>query len=188
HLYLATAYAQQYIPGVESPENTHLGEMAVREYQRVLEISPKSPESLKGVASLYLQMKKFDDAKSFYRRAIEEAPDDPENYYSIGVIDWTLAFSPRMQLREKLALRPDEPAPIDFAGCWELRDSNQSVIEEGIVMLTKAIDLRRDYDHAMAYMNLHYRETAEIQRNDPASRASALPTSYYWVAVTMASK
>src|SRR5216683_2495316 len=102
-------------------------------------------------------MKKFEDAKSFYRRAIDEDPDDPEGYYSMGVIDWTLAYTPRMKLREKLALRPDEPMPIDASGCWPLRESNQSAIKEGMDMIARAIELRPDYDDAMAYMNLLYR-------------------------------
>ena len=89
HLYLATAYAQQHIPGVDSPENIQLVENAISEYQQVLKIEPQSIDSLKGVAYLYLQTKKFDDAKDFYRKAIQADPSDPENYYSIGVIDWT---------------------------------------------------------------------------------------------------
>ena len=188
HLYLATAYALQYIPGVESPENLRVAEAAVLEYQRILEINSKSQNSLRGLANLYMQMKKFEEAKSFYRRAIDEDPDDPASYYSIGVIDWTLAYSPRMKLREKLALRPDEPMPISAPGCWELRDSNQSVIKEGLEMMTKAIDLRPDYDDAMAYMNLLYRERAEIQCNDAKSRASDLATADHWVDLVMGTK
>ena len=188
HLYLATAYAQQYIPGVDSPENVHVGEAAVSEYQKVLEVDPKSQNSLRGVAYLYLQMKKFDEAKAFYRQAIEIDPTDPESYYSIGVIDWTEAYSPRMKLREKLGLKPDEPLPIDAPGCWELRDSNQSVIKEGMDTMTRAIELRPDYDDAMAYMNLLYRERAEIQCNDPESRASDLAKADHWVDLTMGTK
>jgi tetratricopeptide (TPR) repeat protein len=32
-LYLATAYAQQYIPGAETPENNHNGEQAIDQYK-----------------------------------------------------------------------------------------------------------------------------------------------------------
>jgi tetratricopeptide (TPR) repeat protein len=188
HLYLATAYAQQYIPGVDLPENAHLGEMAVSEYQKVLEINSKSQNSLKGLAYLSLQMKKFDDAKAFYRRTIDEDPNDPETYYSIGVIDWTVAYTPRMKLREKLALKPDEPMPIDAPGCWELRDSNLDVINEGVNMMAKALELRHDYEDAMAYMNLLYRERAEIQCNDAESHASDLAKADHWVDLTMETK
>lgn len=180
HLYLATAYAEQYIPGVESPDNVHYAEASVSEYQKVLEINPKSWESLKGVAYIYLQRKKFADAKAFYGKAIDLDPGDPETYYSIGVIDWTLAYIPRTELRERLALKPDAPLPIGAPECWELRDSNQAAIKEGMEMLTKAIDLRPDYDDAMAYLNLLYRERAEIECSDPASRAKDLQAADHW--------
>src|SRR5512133_921888 len=57
-LYLATAYAQQYIPGVETSENTRNAEQAIGEYQKVLAQDPKNINSVKGIAFLYLQMKK----------------------------------------------------------------------------------------------------------------------------------
>jgi len=34
-------------------------------------------------------MKKFEDAKTYYRKAIAFDPNDPEPYYSVTVIDWT---------------------------------------------------------------------------------------------------
>jgi tetratricopeptide (TPR) repeat protein len=133
-------------------------------------------------------MKKFDDAKAFYRRTLDEDPNDPEAYYSIGVIDWTVAYTPRMKLREKLALKPDEPMPIDAPGCWELRDSNLDVISEGMNMMAKALELRHDYDDAMAYMNLLYRERAEIQCNDAERHAADISKADHWVDLTMDAK
>jgi tetratricopeptide (TPR) repeat protein len=35
-LYLATAYAQQYIPGVDSPDNLQNATLAIKQYQSVL--------------------------------------------------------------------------------------------------------------------------------------------------------
>src|SRR6266581_593618 len=86
-LYLATAYAQQYIPGADTEENNRMGQAAIDEYKKVLERDPKSINSAKGIAYLYLQMKKFDQSKEFYRKASQLDPNDPEPYYSIGVID-----------------------------------------------------------------------------------------------------
>src|SRR5712692_11523540 len=37
HLYLATAFMSQYIPGAESPENIRMAENAYSEYMRVLQ-------------------------------------------------------------------------------------------------------------------------------------------------------
>src|SRR5213078_1973347 len=41
-LYLATAYAQQYIPGAETEDNTKMGQQAIDEYQEVLKQDPKN--------------------------------------------------------------------------------------------------------------------------------------------------
>ena len=41
-------------------------------------------------------------------------------------------------------------------------------------MLDKAMNLRKDYDDAMAYLNLMYRERADIQCGDPDARAADL--------------
>jgi tetratricopeptide (TPR) repeat protein len=187
HLYLATAYAEQYIPGVDSPENVGMAEAAISEYQGVLKIDPHSLNSLKGVAYLHLQMKKFDDAKSYYRKATELDASDAENYYSIGVIDWTQAYTIRMERREKLRLKPEQPL-INVPECWDVRNSTEGVVKEGMEMIGKALELRSDYDDAMAYMNLMYRERADIQCNDPGSYASDLKAADHWVDVTISTK
>src|SRR5947208_13193653 len=38
HLYLANSYSAEYIPGVDSPANIHMGEAAISEYQSVIQI------------------------------------------------------------------------------------------------------------------------------------------------------
>jgi len=39
-LYLATAYAQQYIPGAEIPDNNRFAEQAIVQYTQVLQVDP----------------------------------------------------------------------------------------------------------------------------------------------------
>ncbi|HUK25706.1 MAG TPA: tetratricopeptide repeat protein [Terriglobales bacterium] len=191
-LYLATAYAQQYIPGADTEDNNRLGQNAIDEYKSVLDRDPKNINSVKGIAYLYLQMKKFEDAKQYYRRATELDPNDPEPYYSIGVIDWTQAYQPRMEARAKLGLKPD----AELSGkdkdqkqaCADLKDKNWSTIQDGMTELNKALELRPDYDDAMAYMNLMYREKADLECEDPDARAADLKTADEWVDKTMATK
>ena len=186
-LYLATAYAQQYIPGVDSPENLQNANSAIEQYKSVLEQDPKNVNSIKGIAYLYLQMKKFEDAKDYYRKAIALDPNDPEAYYSVGVIDWTQAYQPRMEERAKLGLRPDEPLK-DKKLCAKLRGDSETVIQDGLDNLSKALQLRQDYDDAMAYLNLLYREKADRECDMPDQRAADLKTADEWVDKTMAAK
>jgi tetratricopeptide (TPR) repeat protein len=186
-LYLATAYAQQYIPGAETEDNNRMAQQAIDQYKAVLERDPKNVNSVKGIAYLYLQMKKFEEAKQYYRKASELDANDPEAYYSIGVIDWTQSYQPRMEERAKLGLKPEEPLK-DKKVCATLRQKVSDVIQDGIAMLEKALQLRPDYDDAMAYMNLLYRERADVQCDDPAARAADLKTADEWVDKTMAVK
>ena len=86
-LYLAAAYFAQYVPGVDSPDNMHNANLAIEQYNAVLDKQPNNVNSIKGIAILDLQMKKFDEAKKYYRKAVELDPNDPEAYYSVGVID-----------------------------------------------------------------------------------------------------
>jgi tetratricopeptide (TPR) repeat protein len=186
-LYLATAYAQQYIPGVDSPDNLKSANLAIEQFQAVLEMDPKSINSIKGIATLYLGMKKFEEAKSYFHKAVDLDPNDPEAYYSVGVIDWTQAYQPRMEERAKLGLRPDEPLK-DKKLCAKLRDDGGAVIQDGLDNLNKAIQLRQDYDDAMAYVNLLYREKSDRECDLPDQRAADLKTADEWVDKTMAAK
>ena len=54
-LYLATAYATQYIPGAPSDENIRMGEAAVKEFQDVLATDPNNISAIDGIGSILLQ-------------------------------------------------------------------------------------------------------------------------------------
>src|SRR6266568_390757 len=158
-LYLATAYAQQYIPGADTEDNNRMANSAIEEYKNVLQADPNNVGSVKGIAYLYLQMKKFEQAKEYYNKATQIDPRDPETYYSVAVIDWTEAYQPRMEERAKLGLKPTEPLK-DKKTCDLLKAKSEASVEDGINMLNQARKFRPDYDDAMAYMNLLYRERA----------------------------
>jgi len=194
-LYLATAYAQQYIPGADTPDNNRNAEQAIDQFKQVLDQHPGRDQqitSLKGIASLYFNMKKLDMAKEYHKKVAELDPNDPETYYSIGVIDWTEAYQPRMEERAKLGLKPDQPLNVKDKDqrkvCDALSAKSADTVKDGIDNLNKALQLRPDYDDAMAYMNLMYREKADIECEDPAARAQDLKIADEWVDKTMATK
>jgi tetratricopeptide (TPR) repeat protein len=186
-LYLATAYAQQYIPGAETPENNRMAEQAIEEYKKVLQMDPKNTHSVKGIAALYFNMKRLDQAKEYHEKAKQLDPNDPEEYYSIAVIDWTQAYAPRQQARAGLGLKPDEPLK-DKKVCESLRVRNLSKVDDGIQNLDKALQIRPDYDDAMAYMNLLYREKADLECSSPEARTADLKAADEWVDKTMSTK
>lgn len=186
-LYLATAYAQRYVPGADTPENNQMGQQAIDEYKKVLQVDPSNTNSVKGIASLYFNMKKFDQAKEYHEKAKQLDPNDPEEYYSIAVIDWTQSYAPRQEERAKMGLKPEEPLK-DKKVCESLRDRNLPKVDEGIQSLNKALQLRPDYDDAMAYLNLLYREKADLECGNLDARSADLKIADEWVDKTMATK
>src|SRR5882724_9584914 len=124
-LYLATAYASQYIPGAPSEQNVALGTAAVNEFKEVLAIDPNNLSAIDGIGSILFQMagtpyapKKFEESKSYHQKHIDLKPNDPEPYYWIGVIDWTLAFRANGEARAeynrgniKKQLKDADPLP-----------------------------------------------------------------------------
>jgi tetratricopeptide (TPR) repeat protein len=193
-LYLATAYAQQYIPGADSPENNRYAEQAIDVFKQVLDLHPLKEQqihSLKGIASLYFNMKRFDQGKEYYEKVAGLDPNDPETYYSIAVIDWTQSYQRRMDERAKLGLKPTDDLK-DKKDCATLiktiKDQNQPQVQDGIQKLQKALELRPDYDDAMAYLNLLYREQADLQCDNPEARKADLKLADDWVDKTMATK
>ena len=187
-LYLATACVAQYVPGGDTPENLRYADCAIQQYQNVLDEpgAPKATQvlSTKGLASLYFNMKKFDQAKDYDKKAITLDPQDADNYYAVAVIDWTQSYVPRMEARGKLGLKPDDPIK-DKKVCEDIKSKNEDRVKEGVDMLDKAMTLRKDYDDAMAYLNLMYRERADIQCGDNDARAADLKLADEMVEKTM---
>lgn len=172
-LYLATAYASQYIPGAPSEQNQRVGGQAVEEFKEVLEKHPDNLNAIDGVGSILFQMagtpfdpKKFEESKIYHQKHIDLKPDDPEPYYWLGVIDWTLAFRANGEMRReynekniKKQVKDTDPLPAAIRG--DYLSKYGSLIDEGIEKLQKAISIRPDYDDAMAYLNLLYRRKAD---------------------------
>jgi tetratricopeptide (TPR) repeat protein len=195
HLYLATTYAERFIPGVDLPDNLHSAELAIHHYQFVLDSDTSQGNkvnSAKGIASLYFNTKKFDEAKKYNLIVSDMDPQDPDPYYTVGVIDWTQCYQPRMAERAKLGLEPpdalDPKNKDQKKACDELKAKNAALITEGIDSLKKAIDLRPDYDDAMAYLNLMYREKADLECDDIVAREADFKTADEWVDKTLAVK
>jgi len=190
-LYLATAYATQYIPGAPSPENQARGNQAVAEFKEVLETYPDNLSAIDGVGSILFQMagtpfdeKKFAESKTYHQKHIELRPQDPEPYYWIAVIDWTLAYRVNGEMRLeynknnlKKQVKDTDPLPATLRP--EYISKSGALVDEGIADLQKAVQLKPDYDDAMGYLSLLYRRKADMvetadERNNLEKQADDL--------------
>jgi tetratricopeptide (TPR) repeat protein len=173
-LYLATAYASQYIPGAPSEENMRHGQEAIAEYKDVVDKDPNNLSAIDGLASILYQMagqpfdeKKFEESKAYHEKHIALKPQDPQPYYSIGVIDWALAYRGNTEMRSDYnkahitkQIKDSDALPPDVRKAYT--DKYQAMVDDGIASLKKAIELKPDYDDAMTYLNLLYRRKADM--------------------------
>ena len=186
-LYLATAYAQQYTPGVETPENLEMANHALEQYAAVLQRDPANVTSVKGIAFLHAQLKHLPEAKEAYKKAVDLDPKDPENFYSVGVIDWSMVYRDVMQEKSKLNLDSQDTL-MRSTECSDFRAKDISSIEDGITMLTQAVALRPNYDDAMAYMNLLYHLRADLDCGNETAYKADLENAEQWADAAMAAR
>src|SRR5208283_1941144 len=58
--YLATALAQNVVPGLDTPDNLKTAQQAIDIFQEVLAKDPSDVNSLKNIASIYFSIKNLD--------------------------------------------------------------------------------------------------------------------------------
>ncbi len=178
-LYLATAYASQYVPGAPSQENINNGNQAIAEFKAILDNDPNNLAAIDGIGSILYNMggspfdaAKLNESKSYHEKHIQIKPEDPEPYYWVGVIDWSLAFRANKDMRDaynqkaKKPIKESDPMPPALA--MEFSSKYGTVVDDGITNLQKAMTLRSEYDDAMAYLNLLYRQKADMETSKEA--------------------
>lgn len=177
-LYLATAYTMEYVPGGDTPDNMKTGQQAIGAFEQVLQIDPTNSNALGSIGQIYYEMKDYDKAKQYQLRLMKIQPNNPDPYYWIGVLDWLPSYKNDMTLRQQLNLitpkdpaKPDVLPPLPAKAQQQLAAQNGPVIDEGIQSLKKALDLKPDYADAMSYLNLMYRQKADLETSKDARQA-----------------
>ena len=164
--YLATAYMNQYIPASESEANLELARQALEGFREVLDRNPTEPQAILAmscIASLHFNMKENETALEWYEKLLAKDPNNTQALYTKGVIAWMETYQPRLEVRAMLGMTPEDPGPIkDDEAKTELAEMNLPLIEDGMKSLQTAIQIDPDYDDAMVYLNLLYRERADI--------------------------
>jgi len=180
--YLATALAQNIVPGLETPENIKTAEQAIAIFKDVLAKDPNDVNSLKQIAGIYYQIKKNDDAKTWQKQVLAKDPHDPEAAYTIGVIDWDVAHKNVLTALQAAGLNDDgqgnAKAPKQVMEA--IKAKNTPLVEEGLQFLNQAVANRANYDDAMAYLNLTYRRKADLDFGNAAAVKADLASADEW--------
>jgi len=193
-LYLATAYFNQYIPSGESPENLKIAAQAIDAYEDVLKADANNANAIASIAQIYYYEKNFEKAKEYQRRLLQADPNNPVPYYWIGVLDWAICFPRSQQMRKDLKIEfpkdPKDPStlpPFPAKARADLEEKNGPLVKEGVEVLEKAIQLKPNDFETMAYLNLMYRQKADLEP-DAAAREADLKQAENWVDKALALK
>jgi tetratricopeptide (TPR) repeat protein len=178
--FLATALSQNVVPGLTTPDNLKTAQQAIDTFQQVLADDPTDVNSLKGVASLYFNTKKFDQAKEWQKKVLAIDPKDPEAAYTVGVIDWTQAHENLLKMNGN---NDDGKGNVKFLvkkNCADIQQENGPLVEDGLKYLNMAIENRPNYEEAMDYLNLSYRRKADVDCGNAAAVKADVDTADDW--------
>jgi tetratricopeptide (TPR) repeat protein len=161
---LGYALMQQFVPGDPTPANQDIALAARQRFVDVLDLDPKNSDAISCIARLAYQQQKFDDGRLWYGKLADNDPKSAEAYYMLGVIGWAETNVQLTQARERLGMQPQDRGPLkDPTVRDETRKQNWERIAKAIEDLTHALSLDPKHDDAMAYLNLVYRQRADLQ-------------------------
>jgi tetratricopeptide (TPR) repeat protein len=169
--YLATALAQNVVPGMDSADNIKTANQAIDIFKQVLATNPNDINSMKQIAGIYFSIKQLDNAEDWQKKVLAVDPKDPEAAYTVGVIDWTKAHENKLKALQDAGLNDDGKGNVKAPKkvMDPLAKENAPLVDEGLKYLTMAVDNRPNYDDAMQYLNLIYRNKADVDFGNNAA-------------------
>ncbi len=180
--YLATALAQNVVPGLDTPDNLKTAQQAISMFQDVLAKDPNDVNSIKQIAGIYFSIKKFNEAKDWQKKVLAVDPKDPEAAYTVGVINWTLAHENALKALVPAGINDDGEGNVKAPKkvLQTIKDENSDLVSEGLQYLNQAVVNRPNYDDAMAYLNLTYRRKADVDFQDPNAVKADVASAKEW--------
>jgi tetratricopeptide (TPR) repeat protein len=153
-LYLATSYMSQFVPGSTDPKSEKMAMKAIETFEFIANNAEKvdnKKSAMIAIASLYYQLKRVDESKEWCNKVLKIDPAASEAYYRIAVVDYDAAS-------EKTGMQGEN---IEYMSAEE-KTKVKAGIDEGLMCLSKAIEIKPDYWDAMEYQNLLFREKAKF--------------------------
>jgi tetratricopeptide (TPR) repeat protein len=188
--YLATAIAQNVIPGLNSPDNLQTANQAIDIFKQILDKDPTDVNSLKQVAGLYFSVKNLDEAKAWQKKVLAVDPKDPEAAYTIGVIDWTLAHQNKLKALGDAGIDDDGKGNVKAPKkiMEALKVQNAPLVDDGLQYLNMAVANRANYDDAMQYLNLIYRNKADVDFGNAEAVKADVAAAEDWTSKAMGTR
>jgi TonB family protein len=144
-LYLARTYASLFAPDGKSEENQEFARRAIETYEEVIRKEPNNVAAINGLGAIYQNSGELQKARVYYLKNAELNPLNPQAFFQVGSTDWMIVFNEHV--------RP----PVE---------EQEHLIEEGLRSLDIALAIDPEYEDAMAYKNLLFREKARLASNE----------------------
>ena len=162
-LYLATAYRSQFIPQATSVENLEKARQAIETFVDVIDKAGEDKgaraTAMANLAGIYSGMGEYEKAKEWYRDRMDLEPDNADPLYGIGTVNWQLVYDETGMTGENIENMEEK----------QLAEVN-GLVDEGVDVLKKALELNPEYVEAMQYLNLLYREKAKLTEDKESKR------------------
>jgi tetratricopeptide (TPR) repeat protein len=156
-MYLATTYTSQFVPGSPDPKSKEMADKAIATFKSIVETDKGNINAMLSIASLYYQLQDYDESKRWCNSIQSIDPNNAESLYRIAVIDYDDSL-------RKTGLQGES---VEFLSP-EDKDHTLKDIQEGLDVLDKALQIRKDYFDAMEYQNLLWRERAKFEKDAKA--------------------
>lgn len=170
-LYLGTAYAYQVVPNDTEAPNLKLANNAIDIFKEYLAANPGDKTSLQQLASIYRNIKQPVQAKEYEMQVIQVDPTDAEAHYTIGAVNFVEAYNNAVKIlgEDGIKYNGDGDPKMSKAACAKIKVANTGLVNEAIDHLNRATQLQNDYDYAMSYLNLMYRQKADVDCGNPTA-------------------
>jgi tetratricopeptide (TPR) repeat protein len=158
-LYLGTAYSQQFVPGGRGEDNDRNAKLAIQTFEDVLKHDSSNVNAVAGLAGIYQNTNDFKKAHEYYLKYAQLDSTNPIPYYSIGSLDWWIVFDKNNT---------------------DSKEDQVKLIDEGLGSLDKALSLKPDYEDAMTFKNLLFRQKADRSDNeDDKKKLTAMADEWF---------
>ena len=160
--YLGVVEARAKSPGASSPDRDRIEQhiltlyldsqqqdLAVQFLQQRLRRNPYDVQALQLLSSIEADKGDLRKALEYQHARLEIEPKSPEAWYALGVFAWQTSYRQRAM----------DPAQRD------------SLLDDGLRAIRRALELRPDYFEALSYANLLYRQKAQYTAREEDRKA-----------------
>ena len=156
----------------------HLAD-ARQQYLEVLARDNGNRHALERLAILDVFTLRLQEGRDLGLRLLQDDPSNRNACYLVGVADWSNVYQVIAKARQATGAPARKGQLADAAARQTLRDQYLPVIEEGLRMTNRALELDAGFAAAMGYTNLLLRAKAAIM-DDPAEVATVTAQADDW--------